>query len=161
METVRSKDGTRIAYERSGKGSPLVLVHGTTGNHLSFRLVQPLLAEHFTVYAVDRRGRGESGDTPDYAIKREFEDLAALVDSLGEPAKWIVDNGTGFPMGKDGQAKVTRLGRPPEPDAAKAASLPLCAVCAGYPVGVAVRYPSKEELAHRRVDAVCPDNDVE
>jgi len=86
METVRSKDNTPIAYERSGKGPPLVLVHGTTGNHLSFRFVQPLLEEHFTVYAIDRRGRGESGDTHEYAIEREFEDLAALVDSLGEPA---------------------------------------------------------------------------
>src|SRR3990170_2085909 len=86
---VLSTDGTPIAFWRGGAGPPLVLVHGTAGNHLSFRLVQPLLEEHFTVYAMDRRGRGESGDSPKYAIEREFEDLAALVDSLGVPANLL------------------------------------------------------------------------
>lgn len=86
---VLSTDGIAIAYWRGGAGPPLVLVHGTTGNHLSFRFVQPLLEEHFTVYAIDRRGRGESGDTAEYAIEREFEDLATLVDSLGEPANLL------------------------------------------------------------------------
>lgn len=89
MEKIVSKDGTSIAYERRGKGPPLVLVHGTTGNHLSFRLVYQFLEEHFTIYAVDRRGRGESGDTTEYAIEREFEDIVALVDSLVEPANLL------------------------------------------------------------------------
>ncbi len=89
VRRVLSTDGTPIAFWRGGAGPPLVLVHGTTGNYLSFRFVQPLLEEHFTVYAIDRRGRGESGDTPEYAIEREFEDLAALVDSLGEPANLL------------------------------------------------------------------------
>jgi pimeloyl-ACP methyl ester carboxylesterase len=83
---VRSRDGTPIAFWRGGDGPPLVLVHGTSGNHLSFRFVQPLLEEHFAVYAIDRRGRVGSGDAAEYAIEREFEDLAALVDSLSEPA---------------------------------------------------------------------------
>jgi pimeloyl-ACP methyl ester carboxylesterase len=82
---VRSTDGTWIAYWRGGTGPPLVLVHGATGNHLSFRFVRPLLEAHATVYAIDRRGRGESGDAPAYAIEREFEDLVALIDSLDEP----------------------------------------------------------------------------
>jgi pimeloyl-ACP methyl ester carboxylesterase len=86
LEHVRSRDGTRIGYRRSGDGPPLVLVHGTTGAHWSFRRVVPLLVDHFTVYAVDRRGRGESGDRAGFAIEREFEDVAAVVDSIDPPA---------------------------------------------------------------------------
>ncbi len=82
---VRSADRTRIAFWRGGAGPPLVLVHGATADHRRFRAVQPLLEAHCTVYAIDRRGRGASGDAPAYAIEREFEDLAAVVDSLGAP----------------------------------------------------------------------------
>ncbi|HWB57177.1 MAG TPA: alpha/beta hydrolase [Gaiellaceae bacterium] len=82
---VRSSDGTRIGYRRSGEGPPLVLVHGTTGAHWSFGYVLPELVGRFTVHALDRRGRGESGDAADYAIEREFEDVACLVDSLEQP----------------------------------------------------------------------------
>ncbi len=83
---VRSFDGTTIACWRRGSGPPLVMVHGTTGDHDSFRLLAPLLAGRFTVYAVDRRGRGESGDAETYAFEREGEDIAAVVDSVDEPA---------------------------------------------------------------------------
>jgi pimeloyl-ACP methyl ester carboxylesterase len=86
VEHVTSSDGTRIAYWRSGEGPPLVVVHGATSAHWSFRFVVPLLVDRFTLYAIDRRGRGESGDQEDYAIEREFEDVAAIVDSIGEPA---------------------------------------------------------------------------
>lgn len=86
LEQVRSSDGTRIGYRRSGEGPPLVLVHGTTSAHWSFRFVVPSLADRFTVYAIDRRGRGESGDADGYQIDREFEDVAAVVDSIHEPA---------------------------------------------------------------------------
>lgn len=85
MEKVLSKDGTPIAYERTGVGSPLVLVHGTSADHTRWAPVLPPLEQHFTVYAVDRRGRGGSGDMASYAIEREFEDIAALVDSIGGP----------------------------------------------------------------------------
>jgi pimeloyl-ACP methyl ester carboxylesterase len=86
-ETVTSKDGTPIAYWRSGHGEPLVLVHGTTAEHSRWAPVLPAFEEHFSVCAIDRRGRGGSGD-PDaeYAIEREFEDVAAVVDSFGESA---------------------------------------------------------------------------
>lgn len=86
MEHLASKDGTRIAYERKGKGPPLVLVHGTDVDHTYWDPVAPRLERHFTVYAIDRRGRGGSGDTPPYAIQREFEDVAAMVESLPEEA---------------------------------------------------------------------------
>ena len=85
QETVTSKDGTPIACWRSGEGPPLVLVHGTAADHGRWRPVLPSFEERFTVFAVDRRGRGGSGDPDNYAIKREFEDVAVVVDSLGEP----------------------------------------------------------------------------
>jgi pimeloyl-ACP methyl ester carboxylesterase len=84
QETVPSADGTFIAYSRSGEGSPLVLVHGTAADHSRWASVLPAFEQRFTVYAMDRRGRGGSGDSGDYAIEREFEDVAAVVDSLGE-----------------------------------------------------------------------------
>jgi pimeloyl-ACP methyl ester carboxylesterase len=83
--TVTSADGTAIAVERSGDGPPLVLVHGTTADHGDWRSVRPTLAEAFTVYAIDRRGRGQSGDTDEYALEREFEDVAAVVESIDRP----------------------------------------------------------------------------
>ena len=86
MEHVTSGDGTQIAYGRSGSGRALLLVHGTSVERSSFRFVEPLLTDRFTLYAVDRRGRGESGDsTNGYAIEQEFADIAAVVDSLAEP----------------------------------------------------------------------------
>src|SRR5215212_10319251 len=85
-ETVTSKDGTTIAYWRSGHGEPLVLVHGTTADHSRWAPVLPELEKHFSVCAIDRRGRGGSGDSDAYALEREFEDVAAVVDSFGEPA---------------------------------------------------------------------------
>lgn len=83
---VTSRDGTRIGYERSGAGPALVLVHGTTADRTRRVPVLPTFEEHFTVYAMDRRGRGLSGDTEPYAIEREYEDIAALVDAIEGPA---------------------------------------------------------------------------
>jgi len=89
-ETTTSKDGTPIAYRHSGEGPPLVLVHGTAANHSRWNPVLPTIEERFTVYAVDRRGRGGSGDGHGYyAIEREFEDVAAVIDSIGEPVNLL------------------------------------------------------------------------
>jgi pimeloyl-ACP methyl ester carboxylesterase len=85
METVRSADGTPIAYWRSGAGSPLLLVHGTTCDHTIWADIQPALERLFSVCAMDRRGRGQSGDTAPYAHRRELEDIAAVIDSIGGP----------------------------------------------------------------------------
>ena len=81
---IASRDGTRIATFRSATddGPPLLLVHGTTADHTTFRVVGPRLAADWTVHAIDRRGRGASGDTLPYAIEREFEDVAAVADAL-------------------------------------------------------------------------------
>jgi pimeloyl-ACP methyl ester carboxylesterase len=85
MDRITSKDGTQISYTQIGSGPPLLFVHGTTADHGSWGKITPLLAPHFTVYAMDRRGRGESGDAPDYSFDREAQDVAALVDSIGGP----------------------------------------------------------------------------
>lgn len=85
LETVTSADGTPIAFERTGSGPPIVLVHGTSGNHSRWDSVRPTLADHCTVYAIDRRGCGESGDTAEYALDREVEDIVAVVESIGKP----------------------------------------------------------------------------
>jgi pimeloyl-ACP methyl ester carboxylesterase len=88
---VRSRDGTRIALFADGSGPPLVLVHGTTGDHTTFRVVGPMLAGRHTIHAIDRRGRGSSGDTLPYAIEREYEDLAAVAETLAAETGGPVD----------------------------------------------------------------------
>lgn len=82
-----SRDGTPIAVFSSGNGPPLLLIHGTAGDHTTFRVIGPLLAETFTVHAMDRRGRGASGDELPYSIEREFEDVAAVAEGLASEAR--------------------------------------------------------------------------
>ena len=82
--SVVSRDGTSIAGWRSGEGPPLVLIHGAAADHSRWAPVLPALEQRFTVFAVDRRGRGRSGDANDYALEREFEDVVAVVESTGE-----------------------------------------------------------------------------
>lgn len=89
MATVRSKDGTRIAYEVTGSGPPLILIDGALGFRQfgsASRLAQ-LLASELTVFCYDRRGRGESGDNAPYAVDREIEDIDALIDAGGGAAR--------------------------------------------------------------------------
>src|SRR5262245_33644780 len=83
MDQVHSKDGTPIAFDRSGKGPAIILVCGGSVDHTSNAPLAALLAEHFTVFNYHRRGRGESGDTPPYAVAREVEDIAAVVSAAG------------------------------------------------------------------------------
>jgi pimeloyl-ACP methyl ester carboxylesterase len=85
MRTFTSKDGTAIGCFESGAGPPLVLVHGTTADHGRWAPILPALERHFSVYACDRRGRGASGAGEPYAIEREFEDVATVVDGIGGP----------------------------------------------------------------------------
>jgi len=96
METVTSADGTTIAYERTGSGPPLLLVHGTSANRTAWRLVLPGLEEHVTAYAVDRRGRGESGDADEYGLEQEADDVAAVVDSIDDPVTLLGHSGGGL-----------------------------------------------------------------
>ena len=80
---VTSADGTPIAVWRTGEGPPLVLVHGSAADHTRWRPVLPTLGERFTVLAMDRRGRGGSGDADRYALDREVDDVLAVVRSAG------------------------------------------------------------------------------
>ncbi|MFI9385565.1 alpha/beta fold hydrolase [Kutzneria sp. NPDC052558] len=83
MQTLTSKDGASIAYERSGRGPALVLVGGAFMTRRSFTPLAEALAPEFEVVAYDRRGRGDSTITPPYAVERELEDLAAVLDAVG------------------------------------------------------------------------------
>ena len=90
MNTVTSKDGTTIAFDTVGQGPPLVIVGGALNDRHAAETQAGLLAPNFTVITYDRRGRGDSGDTPPYAVEREAEDLEALVEESG---------GTAFALG--------------------------------------------------------------
>ncbi len=88
---VASADGTPIAVFTTGIGPPLVLVHGASADHTTFRVVGPRFGRTFSVHAIDRRGRGASGDGPAYAIDREYEDLAAVAEALAGESGAPVD----------------------------------------------------------------------
>jgi pimeloyl-ACP methyl ester carboxylesterase len=83
MDAVISTDGTNIAFRRSGDGPPLVLVHGSTADHTRWANVLPELEKRFTVIAMDRRGRGESGDADAYSLEQEYDDVLAVVKAAG------------------------------------------------------------------------------
>ncbi|MET0801882.1 MAG: alpha/beta hydrolase [Actinomycetota bacterium] len=86
MDTVTSKDGTSIAIERSGDGPPVVLVCGGSVDRTSNAPLAAALSEGFAVFNYDRRGRGDSGDTPPYAVEREVEDIDAVIANAGGSA---------------------------------------------------------------------------
>lgn len=86
MPEVTSKDGTIIAYDQIGQGPAVIIVGGVLGDRSQQAPLAQLLAEYFTVYNFDRRGRGKSGDTPPYAVEREVEDITAILDAAGGSA---------------------------------------------------------------------------
>src|SRR5215211_5370127 len=91
MQKVTSKDGTTIAFDRSGTGPALILVGGmfeqrAMDSETSQLAALPLLSQHFTVFHYDRRGRGDSTDTQPYAVEREIEDIEALINEAGGEA---------------------------------------------------------------------------
>lgn len=96
MQQVVSPDGTSVGVFRSGKGPPLVLVHGAAADHSRWAPVLPALEQHFTVLAMDRRGRGQSGDGDGYEIEREYEDLVAVVESAGDAVSVLGHSYGGF-----------------------------------------------------------------
>ena len=86
MRKVVSRDGTTIAYEKAGDGPPIVLLGGGFRDHTAFTSLVPKLVPYCTTCTYDRRGRGESGDAPTYAIEREIEDLEAVIAKAGGQA---------------------------------------------------------------------------
>ncbi len=91
LTTVTSDDCIEIAVFVSGAGRPLVFLHGTSSDHLACRFVLPFLEPHCTVHAVDRRGRGASGDSPDYRLSMERADAAIVIDAAAEASGGPVD----------------------------------------------------------------------
>lgn len=86
MKTIISKDGTPIAFDQSGQGPALILVAGALTTRAAWPPLAAHLAPHFSVFAYDRRGRGESGDRAPYTVEREVEDLEALITEAGGSA---------------------------------------------------------------------------
>jgi pimeloyl-ACP methyl ester carboxylesterase len=84
--SVASRDGTQIAYWTSGSGPPLVLVHGASADHRRWRPLLPYLEPYLTVHALDRRGRGATGDAPEYRLERGYQDVAAVGDTAAAAA---------------------------------------------------------------------------
>lgn len=95
MSTVTSKDGSKVAYEKSGSGPALVIVSAMPDRSANGQLAE-LLAPHFTVYNYDRRGRGGTEDDKPYAVEREFEDLEAILDEAGGSAYVYGSSGMGI-----------------------------------------------------------------
>jgi pimeloyl-ACP methyl ester carboxylesterase len=128
MDTVTSRDGTTIAFDRLGDGPPVVLVSGGSTDRMANAGLAAELAAHHSVYNFDRRGRGDSGDTPPYAVEREIEDITAVIEAAGGSANlYGTSSGAALAMhAAAGGAPVTRLamweppynvnGRPDLPD---------------------------------------------
>jgi pimeloyl-ACP methyl ester carboxylesterase len=111
MDTVPSKDGTRIAFDRAGEGPPVVVVCGGSVDRMSNAPLAPLLADRFTVFNYDRRGRGDSGDTAPYAVAREIEDIGAVIDAAGGEAN-LYGTSSGAALALDAAASglpITKL----------------------------------------------------
>jgi pimeloyl-ACP methyl ester carboxylesterase len=87
MRTTISADGTKIAFDQTGEGPPVILVVGAFNDRSTGAPLAQALESRFTVLNYDRRGRGASGDTLPYAVEREVEDLDALIREAGGAAR--------------------------------------------------------------------------
>ncbi len=112
MRTVTSRDGTPIAFDQSGEGPALVLVAPAFGTRAAQASLAAPLAQDFTVFAYDRRGRGDSGDTAPYGVEREIEDLGAVIDVAGGSA-FVFGHSSGAALALDAAqmlpTKITKL----------------------------------------------------
>ena len=108
MEHITSRDGTPIAYERCGNGLPLVLIHGAAADHTRWTPLLQELEKRFTVYAIDRRGRGESGDVGPYRVEREYEYVVAVVNSIPGPVN-LLGHSYGVICSLEASLKVSNL----------------------------------------------------
>ena len=86
MNRITTPAGVVVSYERSGSGPPLVLVHGAfSDHHTNWEFVAPLLGKSFTLYAIARRGRGETEATDGHSLLDEAADVIAVIESVGKP----------------------------------------------------------------------------
>jgi pimeloyl-ACP methyl ester carboxylesterase len=99
MERITSRDGTSIAFDRLGDGPPVILVCGGSTDRMANAGLAALLGSDFTVFNYDRRGRGDSGDTPPYAVAREVEDIEGMLTAAGGSAcMYGTSSGAGLAM---------------------------------------------------------------
>jgi len=96
VDTVVSRDGTSIAFDRSGAGPAVILVNAGPTDRSANAPIAALLQPHLTVFNYDRRGRGDSADTTPYAVDREYEDLEAVIAAAGGSAGVFGSSGGGF-----------------------------------------------------------------
>jgi pimeloyl-ACP methyl ester carboxylesterase len=82
MPVVRSRDGTVIAYQKKGRGQPLIFVHGSASDGKRWQPILPMVEDRFTAYMLDRRGYGKSGDAQAYSMEAEIDDIVALAESI-------------------------------------------------------------------------------
>jgi pimeloyl-ACP methyl ester carboxylesterase len=112
VNTVRSADGTTIAFTQAGQGPPLILVDGAMCSR-AFGPMAKLAAQltpRFTVYTYDRRGRGESGDTVPYSPDREVEDIEALVALAGETV-FVHGTSSGAALAVEAGKRIPAIGK--------------------------------------------------
>ncbi len=103
FEAATSADGTTIAYERNGNGPQVLLIGGALNDRTTVAGLAAVLAPNFTAVAYDRRGRGDSGDSDSYAVEREIEDIAAVLDHLGGSAS-VFGHSSGGNLGLEAAA---------------------------------------------------------
>jgi pimeloyl-ACP methyl ester carboxylesterase len=109
MATITiSKDGTKIAYDKTGQGPALIIVAGAFQGRMAMAAFAEPLSKHFTVYNYDRRGRGDSGDTQPYAIEREIEDIDALIQEAGGSA-FVFGGSSGGVLTLDAAARGSNI----------------------------------------------------
>lgn len=110
MDRVTANDGTAIAFDRLGEGPPVILVCGGSTDRMVNAPLAALLARRFTVFNYDRRGRGDSGDTPPYAVQREVEDLDAAITAAGGSA-CVWGSSSGAALALDAAARGLAISR--------------------------------------------------
>jgi pimeloyl-ACP methyl ester carboxylesterase len=105
MQQVTSKDGTTIAYDKTGTGQPLIIVASALADRSGTTKLATLLSESFTVINYDRRGRGASSDTQPFAVQREVEDIEALIDAVGGKA-FLFGSSSGAALALEAASKL-------------------------------------------------------
>ena len=168
LHTVTSKDGTTIAVDVAGSGPPIVLISGGSVDRGANAGLAAVLQSEFTTYNYDRRGRGDSGDTPPYAVAREIEDIEAVIELAGGKAH-LYGSSSGAGLGLEAAAAgapVDRLvmweppynldpaGRPPA-DSVEQLDRMVAEGDRPHPVDEAVhpvRRPDPEEVGRHVVD---------
>jgi pimeloyl-ACP methyl ester carboxylesterase len=108
METVTSGDRVPIAFDTFGQGPPVILVHGAFGDRTATEALAHVLAPDFTAITYDRRGRGGSGDSPEYTVAKEIEDLRALIRYVGGVAN-VFGHSSGAILALEAAAKVSGI----------------------------------------------------